>query len=182
MKAPVREHETGAVGRKRRRSHRGDETVVQVASPAVPSTTPTAPPPAKRGRRPLTAQQRAQRAASADTQTHTSDDENQPIVATASHQTPPRHSPRPSQQHHAPAHPRYNFLVELDPSMDAVTRIALLQQRLQDLRKTYNDVKSELACIDRRRKKLRRRERDLAKQGATGGIGSGGTPTVQAAA
>ncbi|KAG8234090.1 hypothetical protein J437_LFUL014619 [Ladona fulva] len=60
-------------------------------------------------------------------------------------------SPRPS---------KYNFYVELDPELDGTQRIALLQQKLQELRKTYMSVKAELACIDRRRKKLRRRERE----------------------
>ncbi|XP_034238691.1 AT-rich interactive domain-containing protein 4B [Thrips palmi] len=60
-------------------------------------------------------------------------------------------SPRPS---------KYNFFVELTPELDASQRIALLQNTLQDLRKTYANVKQELACIDRRRKKLRRRERE----------------------
>nr|CAD7461345.1 unnamed protein product [Timema tahoe] len=60
-------------------------------------------------------------------------------------------SPRPS---------KYNFYVELDPDMDGSQRIALLQHKLQELRKTYINVKAELACIDRRRKKLRRRERE----------------------
>ncbi|KAK3912480.1 AT-rich interactive domain-containing protein 4B [Frankliniella fusca] len=60
-------------------------------------------------------------------------------------------SPRPS---------KYNFFVELAPELDASQRIALLQQTLQDLRKTYANVKQQLACIDRRRKKLRRRERE----------------------
>nr|CAD7572280.1 unnamed protein product [Timema californicum] len=64
-------------------------------------------------------------------------------------------SPRPS---------KYNFYVELDPDMDGSQRIALLQHKLQELRKTYINVKAELACIDRRRKKLRRRERE-AREG-----------------
>lgn len=63
-------------------------------------------------------------------------------------------SPRPS---------KYNFYVELDPELDGSQRIALLQQKLQELRKTYMSVKAELACIDRRRKKLRRREREVEK-------------------
>jgi Ras-related protein Rab-1A len=60
-------------------------------------------------------------------------------------------SPRPS---------KYHFYGELDPELDASQRIVVLQQKLQDLRKTYMDVKSQLAVIDRRRKKLRRRERE----------------------
>jgi hypothetical protein len=51
-------------------------------------------------------------------------------------------------------------VVLIDPELDGTQRIALLQQKLQELRKTYMNVKAELACIDRRRKKLRRRERE----------------------
>lgn len=49
-----------------------------------------------------------------------------------------------------------------DPELDASQRIAVLQQKLGELRKTYMSVKTELAGIDRRRKKLRRREREAS--------------------
>lgn len=49
-----------------------------------------------------------------------------------------------------------------DPELDASQRIAVLQQKLSELRKTYMSVKAELAGIDRRRKKLRRREREAS--------------------
>lgn len=39
-------------------------------------------------------------------------------------------------------------------------RINVLMSRLTDLRKAYHSVKAELAAIDRRRKKLRRKERE----------------------
>ncbi|KAK6635234.1 hypothetical protein RUM44_000485 [Polyplax serrata] len=58
---------------------------------------------------------------------------------------------------------KYNFFCELDPELDATQRIALLEQKLQECRKTYMNVKSKLASIDRRRKKLRRREREALK-------------------
>lgn len=48
----------------------------------------------------------------------------------------------------------------LDPSLDSGQRIAVLQQKLSELRKTYADVKAELAAVERRRKKIRRRERE----------------------
>lgn len=47
-----------------------------------------------------------------------------------------------------------------DPELDGSQRIAVLQHKLTELRKTYNAVKVELAGIERRRKKLRRRERE----------------------
>lgn len=47
--------------------------------------------------------------------------------------------------------------------MDSVQRIAMLQQKMAELRKTYADVKAELAIVERRRKKIRRREREGKK-------------------
>ncbi|KNC23907.1 hypothetical protein FF38_00908, partial [Lucilia cuprina] len=58
----------------------------------------------------------------------------------------------------------YNFLVQLDPSLNPDQCIAILLKQIQDLRKTYNIIKSDLASIDRRRKKLRRREREKKQQ------------------
>lgn len=81
---------------------------------------------------------------------------------------------------------KYNFLVELSkancsaqnfyyylldffdliifsysaPDLDASQRIAKLMHSIAELRKKYAQVKQELATIDRRRKKLRRRERE----------------------
>ncbi|XP_063994153.1 AT-rich interactive domain-containing protein 4B isoform X2 [Diachasmimorpha longicaudata] len=58
---------------------------------------------------------------------------------------------------------KYNFFVDLDPELDGCQRIAVLQQKLSEIKKTYNIVKTELAAIERRRKKLRRREREAKK-------------------
>lgn len=55
---------------------------------------------------------------------------------------------------------RYNFCQELDPDLDATKRIAVLQSRIQELKRTYMQVKTELASVERRRKKLRRKERE----------------------
>jgi len=52
------------------------------------------------------------------------------------------------------------YYIFTDPELDGSQRIAVLQQKLTELRKTYNAVKVELAAIERRRKKLRRRERE----------------------
>ncbi|XP_050675409.1 AT-rich interactive domain-containing protein 4A-like [Leptidea sinapis] len=62
-----------------------------------------------------------------------------------------------------PAALKYHFYVDLDPSWDGQTRIKVLMSRLTDLRKAYHSVKAELAAIDRRRKKLRRKEREAVK-------------------
>ncbi|XP_045502587.1 AT-rich interactive domain-containing protein 4A [Colias croceus] len=72
-----------------------------------------------------------------------------------------RRSRRDTDDHHAPL--KYNFYVELDPTWDCQSRIKLLMSRMADLRKAYHSVKAELAAIDRRRKKLRRKEREAVK-------------------
>ncbi|XP_053688750.1 AT-rich interactive domain-containing protein 4B isoform X2 [Sabethes cyaneus] len=68
---------------------------------------------------------------------------------------------------------QYNFLVNLDPALNSAQRIAILKKKIQELRKTYNAIKAELASIDRRRKKLRRRERENKKQAKLAATGSG---------
>lgn len=50
-----------------------------------------------------------------------------------------------------------------DPDLDATKRIAVLQSRIQELKRTYMQVKTELASVERRRKKLRRKERESKK-------------------
>lgn len=53
---------------------------------------------------------------------------------------------------------KYNFCTPLDENLEAERRIQILQERLQELRKTYLNIKSELTTIERRRKKLRKRK------------------------
>lgn len=47
--------------------------------------------------------------------------------------------------------------------MDSAQRQTLLLNRMNDLRKEYILVKSRISVIDRRRKKIRKRKRELAK-------------------
>lgn len=54
----------------------------------------------------------------------------------------------------------YFYFLFTDPSLDSGQRIAVLQQKLSELRTTYAEVKAELATVERRRKKIRRRERE----------------------
>ena len=51
----------------------------------------------------------------------------------------------------------------VDPALGSHQKIAILEKKIQELRKTYNMIKADLASIDRRRKKLRRREREIKK-------------------
>jgi Ras-related protein Rab-1A len=68
------------------------------------------------------------------------------------------------------AHPKpnttskYNFYVQLNPNMDQTERISKLQKTLEELRKTYLNVKGDLSAIERRRKKIRRKERERTQQ------------------
>ena len=62
----------------------------------------------------------------------------------------------------------FKNLTFADPTMDSSERINRIQNSLKELRKTYHSVKSELAVIERRRKKIRRKERERAEKGMTG--------------
>ena len=57
---------------------------------------------------------------------------------------------------------KYNFVTPIDESLEPDKRIQILQDRLCDLRKTYLNIKSEMALLDRRRKKAKRKERAAA--------------------
>ncbi|GJQ66479.1 hypothetical protein Trydic_g4473 [Trypoxylus dichotomus] len=116
--------------KKRRRSCKGDDI------------------PTKRGRKP---NNRSRHNSDSDDTSEHSVQGNTNIGLINSVDTRLTRSPRPS---------KYNFFVEFDPSLDSSQRIAVLQQKLTELRKTYANVKAELATIERRRKKIRRRERE----------------------
>ena len=48
--------------------------------------------------------------------------------------------------------------------MEPTERISRLQETLENLRKTYLNIKGDLSAIERRRKKIRRKERDRGQQ------------------
>lgn len=52
-----------------------------------------------------------------------------------------------------------DFADELD-NMSSTERISFLQEKLQEIRKYYMSLKSEVASIDRRRKRLKKKERE----------------------
>ncbi|XP_078464560.1 uncharacterized protein LOC144728788 isoform X1 [Lampetra planeri] len=58
--------------------------------------------------------------------------------------------------------PRLSLQIEL-VGMSGAERISFLQERLQEIRTYYLSLKTEVATIDRRRKKLRKREREATK-------------------
>ena len=83
-----------------------------------------------------------------------------------------RHSPLTALEHRMPfsmtpisfdnfvPESKYNFCKPLDESIDADKRINILQERLQELRKTYMNIKQEVAVLDRKKKKARRKEKE----------------------
>ncbi|XP_003794462.1 AT-rich interactive domain-containing protein 4A [Otolemur garnettii] len=57
-------------------------------------------------------------------------------------------------------------LSELD-NMNSTERISFLQEKLQEIRKYYMSLKSEVATIDRRRKRLKKKDREVSHAGAS---------------
>ncbi|XP_044291594.1 AT-rich interactive domain-containing protein 4A isoform X2 [Varanus komodoensis] len=57
-------------------------------------------------------------------------------------------------------------LNELD-NMSSTERISFLQEKLQEIRKYYMSLKSEVATIDRRRKRLKKKDREVTHPGAS---------------
>ncbi|KAM9148410.1 AT-rich interactive domain-containing protein 4A isoform 4-T5 [Pangshura tecta] len=74
------------------------------------------------------------------------------------------------EKHHHSAPPRvykWSFqLNELD-NMNSTERISFLQEKLQEIRKYYMSLKSEVATIDRRRKRLKKKDREVSHTGAS---------------
>ncbi|RWS07385.1 hypothetical protein B4U79_10324 [Dinothrombium tinctorium] len=55
---------------------------------------------------------------------------------------------------------KYNFCTPINENLEADKRIQILTERLQELKRTYMIIKSELASIERRRKKAKKKEKD----------------------
>ncbi|KAH3856905.1 AT-rich interactive domain-containing protein 4A-like isoform X2 [Dreissena polymorpha] len=65
-----------------------------------------------------------------------------------------------SQASRSPRPQKYNFNLEEGQYLEGTARITFLVDKIQEIRKVYMNLKSEVACIDRRRKKLRRKEKE----------------------
>ncbi|TDG98479.1 hypothetical protein EPR50_G00200820 [Perca flavescens] len=65
----------------------------------------------------------------------------------------------------------YKWTFQLDEldSMSSSERISFLQDKLQEIRKYYMTLKSEVASIDRRRKRLKKKEREVSNTTASSG-------------
>uniref|UniRef100_A0A6I8NVL4 AT-rich interaction domain 4A n=1 Tax=Ornithorhynchus anatinus TaxID=9258 RepID=A0A6I8NVL4_ORNAN len=74
---------------------------------------------------------------------------------------------REKHQNASPRAYKWSFqLNELD-SMNSAERISFLQEKLQEIRKYYMSLKSEVATIDRRRKRLKKKDREVSHTGAS---------------
>lgn len=60
--------------------------------------------------------------------------------------------------------------------MSSTERISFLQEKLQEVRKYYLTLKSEVASIDRRRKRLKKKEREGEEIQRRRGLGVGSEP------
>ncbi|XP_071080254.1 AT-rich interactive domain-containing protein 4B-like [Haliotis cracherodii] len=80
----------------------------------------------------------------------------------------PVHVPGPSSpmkmpesaQTRSPRPPKYNFNIEEGKYLEGDKRIEFLIDKMQEIRKIYMNLKQEVACIDRRRKRAKRKERE----------------------
>ncbi|XP_023581999.1 AT-rich interactive domain-containing protein 4A isoform X3 [Trichechus manatus latirostris] len=85
-------------------------------------------------------------------------DGNSGLLAKKQKRTPKRTS--------AVAKNEKNGTDELD-NMNSTERISFLQEKLQEIRKYYMSLKSEVATIDRRRKRLKKKDREVSHAGAS---------------
>ncbi|XP_035024385.2 AT-rich interactive domain-containing protein 4A isoform X2 [Hippoglossus stenolepis] len=71
----------------------------------------------------------------------------------------------------------YKWTLQLDEldNMSSTERISFLQDKLQEIRKYYMTLKSEVASIDRRRKRLKKKEREVSNTTASTSSGSSDT-------
>ncbi|KAM9294401.1 AT-rich interactive domain-containing protein 4A [Gastrophryne carolinensis] len=71
------------------------------------------------------------------------------------------------QHHHSPRTYKWTFQLNELENMNCTERIVFLQDKLQEIRKYYMSLKSEVATIDRRRKRLKKKDREVSNTGAS---------------
>ncbi|XP_077421074.1 AT-rich interactive domain-containing protein 4A isoform X2 [Vanacampus margaritifer] len=113
---------------------------------------------------------------------HSSDSEDQSRLSSLSKSNksrcPGAASPHAKEKHGATSPQRaYKWTFQLDAldSMSSSERISFLQDKLQEIRKYYMSLKSEVASIDRRRKRLKKKEREVSNTTASTSSGSSDT-------
>ena len=56
-----------------------------------------------------------------------------------------------------------DFITFADNTMDSNARIAIIQQNMKNLKKTYQTLRTKLASTERQIKKIRRKEREKSE-------------------
>lgn len=116
---------------------------------------------------------------------HSSDSEDQSRLLSLSKSqksrpslsSPSSHKDKPDKQSFPSPQRTYKWTFQLDEldSMSSTERISFLQEKLQEIRKYYMTLKSEVASIDRRRKRLKKKEREVSNTMASTSSGSSDT-------
>ncbi|XP_069573177.1 AT-rich interactive domain-containing protein 4A isoform X2 [Brachyistius frenatus] len=115
---------------------------------------------------------------------HSSDSEDQSRLSSLSKSQKSRCPSLSSPSSHSKEKPSfpspqrtYKWTFQLDEldSMSSTERISFLQEKLQEIRKYYMTLKSEVASIDRRRKRLKKKEREVSNTTASTSSGSSDT-------
>ncbi|XP_047467690.1 AT-rich interactive domain-containing protein 4A [Mugil cephalus] len=114
---------------------------------------------------------------------HSSDSEDQSRVSSLSKSQKPRcpglsspSSHKDKQSFPSPQRTyKWTFQIDELDSMSSTERISFLQEKLQEIRKCYMSLKSEVANIDRRRKRLKKKEREVSNTTASTSSGSSDT-------
>lgn len=57
----------------------------------------------------------------------------------------------------------FYFITFVDNTMDSNARIAIIQQNMKNLKKTYQTLRTKLASTERQIKKIRRKEREKSE-------------------
>uniref|UniRef100_UPI0037E8125E AT-rich interactive domain-containing protein 4A n=1 Tax=Semicossyphus pulcher TaxID=241346 RepID=UPI0037E8125E len=115
---------------------------------------------------------------------HSSDSEDQSRVSSLSQKSQKSRCPSLSSpsshskdKHNFSPQRTYKWTFQIDEldSMSSTERISFLQEKLQEIRKYYMSLKSEVASIDRRRKRLKKKEREVSNTTASTSSGSSDT-------
>ncbi|XP_077945262.1 AT-rich interactive domain-containing protein 4A isoform X1 [Gasterosteus aculeatus] len=109
---------------------------------------------------------------------NSSDSEDQPRLSQKSRfvLSPSSHS---KDKHTFSPQRAYKWTFQLDEldNMSSTERISFLQEKLQEIRKYYMTLKSEVASIDRRRKRLKKKEREVSHTTSSGSSDTGMSPS-----
>ncbi|KAM9777973.1 AT-rich interactive domain-containing protein 4A [Neosynchiropus ocellatus] len=109
---------------------------------------------------------------------HSSDSEDQSRLSSVKNQKSRcLTSPTSNKQNFPSPQRTYKWTFQLDEldNMSSSERISFLQDKLQEIRKYYMSLKSEVASIDRRRKRLKKKEREVSNMTASTSSGSSDT-------